>query len=203
MRAEPDRVPASSSPRRPISDCRAAPATADGATARDRGAVRRCLRHDMGMLLRFRARLPSRMDGPSLVFPSRSGPCLDPGRTFGPPRSLRAVLASCLLAPRAARGWRALDECRSGSPVVALSRAPAAATLGNPHSRSTGRTVRCRFITGSLPGPSPFGEVPSPPGLRWTVATAGRNAGGRAEAGASRSARGPLPRAEQAPLFSP
>jgi hypothetical protein len=72
--------------------------------------------------------------------------------------------------------------------LVALSRAPAAATLGNPHSRSPGRTVRCRFITGPLPGPAPLDAKRGfePARLKVGMATAGRNAGGRAEAGTSR-----------------
>ena len=75
----------------------------------------------------------------------------------------------------------------SGSPVVALSRAPAAATF---HLRTRAPPGE-RCAAGSSPvrclAPRPWtGEVLNPPGLRWTVATAGRNAGGRAYAEASR-----------------
>ena len=71
--------------------------------------------------------------------------------------------------------------------LLALSRAPAAATF---HLRTrTPPDERC--ATGSSPvrclAPRPWtGAVLNPPGLGWSRATAGRNAGGRAYAEASR-----------------
>ena len=71
---------------------------------------------------------------------------------------------------RQTKGWRALEECLAGSPMVALVRAPAATTFHLRYSCSTGRTVRCRLITGPLPGPSLNScEVLNPPGLRWLM----------------------------------
>ena len=84
-------------------------------------------------------------------------------------------------SPRMTRGWRALDECHA----VSLRGAQPSARRGVFLATRTRAPPGERCATSSSPvrclAPRRWtGEVLNPPGLRWSTATAGRNAGGRA-----------------------